>query len=203
MPLRPVGTRSRAIRRRIGAAPAPRRVAGSLNRSSAIRLASASASPIVLVVVLVLDLFARIEAGGALECRATREDFLTGSNTTPFTKGRGRERLGKRRKEAGKPFCESSGGAPNAAIPASDLVHCERASAPIAQKHVSRRITPDAHPYPAPATGSVLSFLRRYHRFSSNQKQRFSRQSFFTSAHEMVESEIQGRGQELRQPAHC
>ena len=41
-----------------------RRVAGSLNGTSASRLASASASPIVLVlvVVLVLDLFARIEA---------------------------------------------------------------------------------------------------------------------------------------------
>src|ERR1700675_2861788 len=36
--------------------PAPRRLAGSLNRSSAIRLASASASPIVLVLVVVLVL---------------------------------------------------------------------------------------------------------------------------------------------------
>jgi hypothetical protein len=99
----------------------PRRVAGSLNGTSDSRLASDSASPIVLVVVLVLDLFARIEA--AHSNADTREDFLTGSNTRALTKGRGRERLGKRRKKAGKPLCESSGGAPSAAIRASDLVH--------------------------------------------------------------------------------
>src|SRR5580700_12246846 len=58
---------------RVGAAPAPRRVAGSLNRTSAIRLAS---------------------EGGEAKVGAF----------------------------AYAP-CESSGGAPNTAIPASDLVH--------------------------------------------------------------------------------
>ena len=58
---------------RVGAAPAPRRVAGSLNRRSAIRLAS---------------------EGG--EAKAGAFAYAP---------------------------CESSGGAPNAAIPASDLVH--------------------------------------------------------------------------------
>jgi hypothetical protein len=66
-----------------------RRVAGSLNRSSAIRLAS---------------------EGG--EAKAGAFAYAP---------------------------CESSGGAPNAAIPASDLGHQERASAPIAQEHVRRR----------------------------------------------------------------
>jgi hypothetical protein len=58
---------------RVGAAPAPRRVAGSLNRSSTIRLAS---------------------EGG--EAKAGAFAYAP---------------------------CESSGGAPNVAIPASDLVH--------------------------------------------------------------------------------
>ena len=58
---------------RVGAAPAPRRVAGSLNRSSAIRFAS---------------------EGG--ETKAGAFAYAP---------------------------CESSGGAPNAAMPASDLVH--------------------------------------------------------------------------------
>ena len=58
---------------RVGAVPAPRRVAGSLNRSSAIRL-----------------------AGEGGEAKAGAFAYAP---------------------------CESSGGAPNAAISASDLVH--------------------------------------------------------------------------------